>query len=350
VVSDRLGKSPKKRTDRENGGDKNVRLHRYANLLGVGLATVLAAFTAAARAADYPSRPVHLIVAFSAGGPTDFVARLLADKLKGLLGQSVLVENKPGANAAIGADYVARAEPDGYTLFLTTSGAVAINPHLRADLPYDPIRDFAPISRVIITREILVVGAAAPVKTVAELVALAKAKPGEVALASTGVGSPPHLAMELLQQGAGVKMLHVPYRGAAPAITDILGGQVMGAFLDLPVVKPQIVAGTLRALGTASAKRDEVLPDVPTLEEQGVHGVNADNWYALLAPAKTPAPVVAKLNAAVHAALDDAAVHAALIQNGAIPAATSPEELAGIMKSELARWGKIIKERGIKIN
>ena len=217
----------------------------------------------------------------------------------------MLVENKPGANAAIGADYVAKSEPDGYTLFLTTISAVAMNPHLRADLPYDPVRDYAPVTRVILTTEILVVSAKAPVKTTKELVDLAKERNGGLPMESTGVGSLPHLALELFQQSAGIKVVHVPYRGAAPAVTDIIGGQVMGAFLDLPVVMPQIVGGNLRALGTASAKRDEVLPDVPTLDEQGYRDVYADNWYALFAPAHTPAPVIAKLNAAFRAALDD---------------------------------------------
>ncbi|MEA2930224.1 MAG: hypothetical protein QOG38_2652 [Hyphomicrobiales bacterium] len=315
------------------------------------LGALLAAFlfaSASASAQDYPARTIRMVVAFPAGGPTDFVARLLADKLKTILGQSVIIENKPGANAAIGADYVAKSEPDGYTLFFTTSSAVAINPRLRADLPYDPVRDFAPVTRLVFTREVLVVAANAPVKTARELVELARARNGGLPMASTGVGSLPHLALELFQQSAGIKVVHVPYRGAAPAVTDIIGGQVMGGFLDLPVVMPQVIGGTLRVLGTGSAKRDEALPDVPTLDEQGYREVYADNWYALFAPARTPPAVIAKLNGAYAAALNDAEVARKLLAVGAIPAPSTPEELTELLKAELTRWGKIIRERGIR--
>ena len=326
-----------------------MRLLRAVSGFAVSLTALALIVAAPAAAEDFPSRPVRLIVAFPAGGPTDFVARVLADRVKDIIGQPVLVENKAGANAAIGADYVAKSSPDGYTLFFTTISAVAMNPHMRADLPYDPVRDFTPVSRMVLTREVLVVSAKSPIKTAKELVELAKEKNGTLPMASTGVGSLPHLALELFQQSAGIKVVHVPYRGAAPAVTDILGGSVTGAFLDLPVVMPQIKGGNLRALGTASAKRDEVLPDIPTLDEQGIKDVYADNWYALFAPAKTPAPVIAKLNAAFKTALTDPVIGQKLLDAGAVPAPTTPEEMGEILKSELARWGKIIKDRGIKI-
>ncbi|HTE93855.1 MAG TPA: tripartite tricarboxylate transporter substrate binding protein, partial [Bradyrhizobium sp.] len=313
-----------------------------------GLAITLTAALTPVRAQDYPTRPIRLVVAFPAGGPTDFVARLLADKLKGILGQSVLIENKSGANAAIGADYVAKSDPDGYTLFFTTISAVVMNPHLRADLPYDPVRDFAPVTRVVLTTEVLVVSTKSPIKSAKELIDLAKEKNGGLPMASTGVGSLPHLALELFQQSAGIKVVHVPYRGAAPAVTDILGGQVIGSFLDLPVVMPQIIGGNLRALGTASAKRDEVLPDLPTFDEQGYRDVYADNWYAVFAPARTPAPVIARLNSAFRAALTDPEIGRKLLAAGAVPAPTSPEELGDILKADLDRWGKIIRARNIK--
>jgi len=318
----------------------------FRALVGLALALFV---TAPAAADDYPTRPIRLVVAFPAGGPTDFVARLLADRVKEVLGQAVLVENKAGANAAIGADYVAKSAPDGYTLFFTTISAVAMNPHMRGDLPYDPVRDFTPVSRMVLTKEVLVVAANSPIKSAKELIELAREKNGTLPMASTGVGSLPHLALELLQQSAGVKVVHVPYRGAAPAVTDILGGQVAGAFLDLPVVMPQIIGGNLRALGTASATRDEVLPDIPTLDEQGYRDVYADNWYALFAPTKTPAPVIARLNAAFTTALTDPAVGKKLRAAGAVPAPTSAAEMGEILNVELARWGKIIKDRGIKI-
>jgi tripartite-type tricarboxylate transporter receptor subunit TctC len=325
-----------------------MRLSRHLGILACIL--TLLGSAESANAQEFPTRPIRLVVAFPAGGPTDFVARLLADKLKGILGQAVLIENKAGANAAIGADYVAKSEPDGYTLFFTTISAVALNPHMRADLPYDPVRDFTPVTRIVLTTEVLVVNAKSPHKTAKDLVDLAKARNGGLPMASTGVGSLPHLALELFQQSAGIKVVHVPYRGAAPAVTDLLGGQVEGAFLDLPVVMPQIIGGNLRALGTASPKRDEVLPDLPTLDEQGYRDVYADNWYALYAPAKTPAAVVAKLNSAVTAALKDPEVGKKLLAAGAVPAPNTPEEQAEILKNDLARWGTIIKARGIKID
>jgi tripartite-type tricarboxylate transporter receptor subunit TctC len=319
---------------------------RSLRILAVLVVSALALMPAWAQ--DYPTRAVRLVVAFPPGGPTDFVARLLADKLKGILGQSVLVENKSGANAAIGADHVAKSEPDGYTLFFTTISAVVMNPHLRADLPYDPIRDFAPVTRLVLTTEVLVVNAKSTIKTAKELVDLAKQKEGGMPMFSTGVGSLPHLALELFQQSTGTRVVHVPYRGAAPAVTDLLGGQIVGGFLDLPVVMPQIIGGNLRALGTASAKRDAVLPDVPTLDEQGYRDVYADNWYALFAPARTPPAVIAKLNAAFKTALTDPEVARKLLAAGAVPAPTTPEELGDILKADFARWGKIIRERNIK--
>src|SRR5262245_11427554 len=324
---------------------------RLVRCLGIlAWIAALLGMAASATAQDFPTRPIRLVVAFPAGGPTDFVARLLADKLKGILVHSVLIENKAGANAAIGADYVAKSEPDGHTLFFTTISAVAMNPHMRADLPYDPVRDFAPVTRIVLTKEVLVVGAKSPIKTAKELIDLIKEKDGALPMASTGVGSLPHLALELFQQSTATRVVHVPYRGAAPAVTDILGGQVIGGFLDLPVVMPQITSGNLRALGTASAKRDEVLPDIPTLDEQGYRDVYADNWYALFAPARTPPSVIAKLNSAFTIALNDAEVRRKLLQAGAVPAPTTPEELGQILKSELNRWGKIIQARGIKTN
>jgi tripartite-type tricarboxylate transporter receptor subunit TctC len=303
----------------------------------------------AARAQDYPSRTVKIVVAFPAGGPTDFVARVLADKLKGILGQSVIIENKPGANAAIGAESVAKSDPDGYTLFFTTAGAVVINPHMRANLPYDPVKDFAPITLVVNTMEVLVVRTDTPLKSANDLVALAKSRPDGIAMASTGVGSPPHLALELFKGSTGANVLHVPYRGAAPAVTDVVGGQVHAMFADLPVLMPQIKGGTLRPIGVGSKRRASVLPDVPTLDEQGIKDVYADNWYALFAPAKTPAPVIARLNAAVNAVLKDPETAKKLIEAGADPAAGTPEELDVFLKSELERWGKVVTEKNIKV-
>lgn len=314
----------------------------------LGLTIALALFASVAHAQDYPSRTVKIVVAFPPGGPTDFVARVLAEKLKGILGQNIIIENKPGANAAIGADFVAKSDPDGYTLFFTTAGAVVINPHMRTNLPYDPVKDFAPVTLVVNTMEVLVVRTDLPVKSASELVAFAKSRPDGIAMASTGVGSPPHLALELFKGSSGANVLHVPYRGAAPAVTDVIGGQVHAMFADLPVLMPQIKGGTLRPIGVGSRKRAPVLPDVPTLDEQGIKDVYADNWYALFAPAKSPAPVIARLNSAVNAALNDPEVNKQLVDAGADPAPGTPEQLADFLKSELDRWGKVIKDKNIK--
>ena len=320
----------------------------FRRLAALSAALAFLGLAGAAHAQDYPSRTVKIVVAFPAGGPTDFVARVLADKLKGALGQSVIIENKPGAKAAIGAESVAKSDPDGYTLFFTTAGAVVINPHMRANLPYDPIKDFAPITLVVNTMEVLVVKSDTPMKSATDLVAFAKSRPDGIAMASTGVGSPPHLALELFKGSSGANVLHVPYRGAAPAVTDVVGGQVHAMFADLPVLMPQIKGGTLRPIGVGSKRRASVLPDVPTLDEQGIKDVYADNWYALFAPAKTPAPVIAKLNAAVNAVLKDPETARKLIEAGADPAAGTPEQLAEFLKSELERWGKVVKEKNIK--
>ncbi len=322
-----------------------MRLHRFIGALTVA---VLATTAPAALAQTYPTRIVRVVVAFPAGGPTDFVARLLADKLKGLLGQNVIIENKAGANGVIGADYVAKSEPDGHTLFLTTVGAVAITPGMRASMPYQTLRDFAPITLVVRNTTILVVKPDLPAADAKALAAMAKAKPGEIPFASTGVGSMPHLALELYQSAAGVKFLHVPYRGAAPAITDLLGGQVTALFADTPVVMPQILGGKLKPLAAAADQRTEVLPNVPTLAEQGFANTGADNWYGLLAPAHTPPAVVAKLNDAVGKALADPDVRKKLVDSGAVPSPTTPADFGKLLASEIDRWGKVVRERGIK--
>jgi len=313
--------------------------------LAAGLALAAAGV---AQAQDYPTRPVRLVVAFTPGGTTDFMARLIADKMRGALGQSVIVENKPGANGAIGADYVAKSEPDGYTLFFTTVGAVAINPGLRSDLPYDPVKDFAPVGMAAFNSTMLVVNATMKVNSAQELVTLAKAKPGAVAIGVTGIGAVSHLGLELFQSAAGIKLTVVPYRGAAQAITDILGGTLDGLMGDVPTVITQIQAGKVKALAATSTHRSDILPNVPTFVEQGYAGAVADQWAGVLAPARTPPAVIAKLNAALVAALSDPNVRAKLKQNGVSPAPGSPEEFGQYLKDEIARYTKLIRDKGIK--
>ena len=320
-------------------------LSRLGPLIGAALLALC--IPTAASAQDYPNKPIRMVIAFPAGGPTDFVGRLIADKLKDTFGQ-VIIENKPGANGAIGADFVAKSAPDGYTLFLSTVGAIGITPHMRADLPYDTLRDFAPVTLVVRNSTTLVVRADSPIKTAKEFVAMAKEKNGNLPFASTGVGSTVHLALEMFATAGGFKFVHVPYRGAAPALTDLLGGQVQAVFLDAPAVMAQITGGKVRPIGIASDRRNPMLPDVPTLAEQGYPDTSSDNWYGLLAPVKTPPAIIGKLNAAFVAAVNDPVVKDKLIKSGAIPVANTPEQFGQILKDEHARWGKLVREKGIK--
>jgi tripartite-type tricarboxylate transporter receptor subunit TctC len=309
---------------------------------------LLTAAVPAVRAQDLPNKPIHVVIAFPPGGPTDFVGRLVADKVKDILKQTIIIENKPGANGAIGADYVAKSPPDGTTLFLTTLGAVGVTPHMRNDVRYDTLKDFAPITLVVLNTTLMVVRAESPFNSMKDLTAAAKAKPGEITFASTGVGANTHLALELYQAAAGVKLVHVPYRGAAPALTDLLGGQVQVFAADAPVLMSNIKGGKIKALGAASGRRNPMLPDVATLAEQGYPDTTVDNWYGLLAPAKTPPAVITKIHDAFVQAINDPVVKQKLIDSGAIPVANSPEEFGKFLKSEYDRWGKVVREKGIK--
>ena len=311
-----------------------------------GALLIFAALATAAQAQD--NRPIRIVIAFPPGGPTDFVGRLLADKVKDILGQTIIIENKPGANGAIGADAVAKSPPDGTTLFLTTLGAVGVTPHMRTDIRYDTLKDFAPITLIVLNTTLIVVKAESPFNSMKDLTAAAKAKPGEMTFASTGVGANTHLTLELYQSAASVKFVHIPYRGAAPALTDLLGGQVQVFAADAPVLMPHIKGGKIKALGAASGRRNPMLPDVPTLAEQGYADTTVDNWYGLLAPGGTPPAVITRLHAAFVAAINDPAIKEKLIQSGAIPVANSPAEFGKFLKEEYDRWGKIVRERGIK--
>jgi len=322
------------------------RLSRITTTIALAASASLIARTAPAQ--DYPTRPIRVVVAFAAGGTTDFVARLLADRMKGLLGQSVIIDNKPGANGAIAAENVAKSEPDGYSLFLTTVGAVAINPSLRSDLPYRPSRDFVPVGLVVRNTTVLAVNPSLGVNSAHELVALARDKPGAITMAVTGVGAISHLGLELFQSAAGAKFQYVPYRGAAQALTDLLGGQVNGIFADVPVMLSQIKAGKLKVLGATSAVRSDLLPDVPTLVELGFADTVAENWQGVLAPAATPPAIVAKLNGAFVTAVNDPDVRRKLADNGVTASPSSADEFGELIRSETARWAKVIRDKGIK--
>lgn len=312
------------------------------------LAVSLLAVTAPWRADAQDGRPIRLVVAFTAGGTTDFVARLLAERLRISLGQPVIVENRPGANGAIAAEHVAKAEPDGTTLFFTTVGAVAINPALRSQLAYDPIKNFAPVGMAVLNTTMLVVNAAMKVDSARALAALAKQRPGAITIGITGRGAISHLGLELFQAAAGVKFQAVPYRGASQAVTDLLGGQLDGLFGDVPTVISQIKAGKLKALAATSKDRSDIFPDVPTFVEQGFHDTVANQWAGTLAPALTPPATIARLNVAFSAALTDPDVRSKLRQAGVTPSPSTPAEFARYLEEEIARWGKLIREKGIK--
>ena len=304
---------------------------------------------AAAPAQTYPNRPIHLVVPFAPGGNTDLIARILAEKVPAILGQRVIVDNRGGANGAIGADVVAKAAPDGYTLFFTTVGAVAINPAFRKDLPYDPVKDFAPVALLGKASPVLTVDPTLGINTTKELVARAQAKPNTITIGITGIGALSHLAVELFESASDTKFVHVPFRGSGPALTDLLGGHVNGVMIDVSVMLEHIKAGKIKTLGITSAERSDLVPEIPTLAEQGYPSAVAENWTALFAPARTPPEVVAKLNAAFTATINGADIRKTFRENAITPAPSTPEELGVFLKSEIAKWDKVIREKGITI-
>lgn len=312
----------------------------------LGLSLTLAA-TAFGATAQTVSKPVRIIVAFAPGGPVDAMARTLAEPLGRALGKTVIVENKPAASGAIGANEVLKAEADGSTLWLTSVGAAAINPALFSKLSYNMQRDFAPVSLAANNVEVFVVNSNNTAKDAVEFLAAAKAKKEPVPIASSGKGSIPHLALLQLEYSTGIDMLHVPYNGMAPALNDLLGGQVSGFFADVPAVMAQIKGGRLRALGMASKTRHPLLPDVKTFEEQGFKSVDTNNWYGFFVSSKTSPDTLKALNKAIQMAVADPAANAKMTQSGAEPKATTPEELGAMLKSDTEKWARLIKARNI---
>ncbi len=316
--------------------------------LVIALVSALAITTHAA-AQTYPARPVTLIVGFAPGGGTDTVARVMQKKLAENLGQSIVVENRAGAGGTIAAAVVAKAAPDGYTLLLATIAALAVAPHLNSKLPYNPLQDFAPVSMATVSGNVLVVHPSVQAKTLAEYVREANAKPAGIAYGTSGVGSAGHLAGELFRLTAKANLTHVPYKGGGPAMSDLLGGQIPSVFASATTATPQVKAGKLRALGTTGSKRSAALPDVPTIAEQGYPGYEATNWYAYVAPAKTPAAIVARLNTEIVRTLRDPETHEAILKQGEEPTPSTPEELAQRIEREYATWGRVIREAGIPV-
>ena len=322
---------------------------RLARIVAVALCAVLPPPAHAAEPAPaYPSKPVRLVVPFTPGGSTDILARAVGQKLSESWGQPVVVDNRPGAGGIIGMETVAKAAPDGYTLVMGHIGTLAANPALYKTLPYDPVKDFAPVTLIARVPNVLVVGPAVPSRSVAELIALAKAKPGKLDYGSGGNGSAAHLATEYFKLKAGVDLQHIPYKGTAPALQDLLGGQIALMITGLPPVLPHVKAGKLRILGVASAQRLRQFPEIPTIAESGVPGFEATQWYGILAPAATPKEIVAKLNREFVKALRDPAVGEKLAGEGADPVGDTPGEFAAFIASEIDLWGKVIRATGAK--
>ncbi len=312
------------------------------------LAAVLFAAAGTAFAQAYPNRPVKIIVAFSTGSATDILARVMAENFTKSMGQPFVVENKPGAGGIPGTEFAKNAAPDGYTLTMCPSGPFGINPAIYSKLPYDPIKDFEPIGNIGLTPQTITVGAQQPYRTLKELVAAAKAKPGEIAYGSLGVGSTSHLTMEAFQAAAGIKLNHIPFKGSGDLHPQVIGGNVPSMADTVPGVLNQAKAGKLRPLAVAIPNRSPYLPDVPTVAEQGYPGFESMGWIGLAAPAKTPPAILDKLNAEIRKMLQDPAVKARMEQLAFTPVGDTRQEFAAFIKSEIAKWSKVAKDSGAK--
>ena len=307
----------------------------------------LLAIPATVAADEYPSKQIRLIVPFPAGGPNDIIARVIGQRMSDLIKQPVLIDNRGGQGGVLGTDAVAKSAPDGYTIAISSAGALAISPSME-NVAYDTLTDLAPVTLVATVPEMLVVATNVPAKDMSELIALAKAEPGKLNFASSGPGSLPHLAGELFKLTAKIDIVHVPYRGAAPAVNDLLGQQVQMTFLDLPVLLPQIKAGALRPIAVGSPERAPTAPEVPTTAELGFPGLRIENWYGLVAPKGTPATVVAALNRITREAMADPAVKDRLASQGATLVGDTPEHFRDFIAAEIATWAKVIKESGVE--
>jgi tripartite-type tricarboxylate transporter receptor subunit TctC len=312
----------------------------------IGLSLLLPAMPV--NAEDFPAHPIRLIVPFPAGGPSDIIARVIGQRMSEIAKQPVVIDNRGGQGGVLGTDALAKAKPDGYTISISSAGALAISPTMEK-IAYDPLKDLQAVTLVAKVPEMLVVATNVPASNMAELVALAKAQPGKLNFASSGPGSLPHLAGELLKLTAGIDIVHVPYRGAAPAVNDLLGQQVQMVFLDLPILLPQIKSGGLRAIALGAPERAPTAMDVPTTAEVGMPDVQAENWYGMVAPAGTPPAIVARLNEIATEAMRDPAVKEKLAVQGAELVGDSPEHFHAFIESEIARWAKVIKDAGVAV-
>jgi tripartite-type tricarboxylate transporter receptor subunit TctC len=323
---------------------------RRLALAAIATAAATSLFTPLVLAQTYPTKPIKLVVPFPAGGGTDAIAREVAQKVATQQGWTIIIDNKPGSGGNLGVDTVAKAAPDGYTLALGQTSNLAINPTLYPKLPYSPEKDLTPVSLVASAPLVLVVAANSPYKTLADVVAAAKAKPEALNYASSGSGTVAHLATEQFQKTAGIKFTHVPYKGAAQGVTDLIGGQIQMYMSSIPTLIGHIKSGKMRPLAVTSAKRADDLPDVPTVAESGYKGFEAVTWFGVVGPTGLPKDVVAKLNAGFNKALQDADVKKKLEAQGADVLGSTPEKFASLIRDETVRWGKIVKESGAKVD
>ncbi len=305
---------------------------------------------AIAQTTGYPSKPIRLVLPYPPGGGSDTIVRPLAQRLSAEFGQQVVIDNRGGAGGAIGMEAVARAAPDGYTIVLALTAQLAVNVSLYKKLPYDPVRDYAPITLLATGPYLLVVHPSLPVTSVKELIALARARPGQITYASSGNGSGGHLAAELLKSMTGTNMLHIPYKGGGPALIDVLAGQVQVLFATYVSSRGHIQTGRLRALGVSTAKRPAAIPDMPTISEAGVPGYDSGVWYAMLAPAGTPPDVITRLNHEIVRALNQPDFHKLLVDQAIDPIGGTPEQLGDFIRSEIAKWAKVVKASGAKLD
>lgn len=322
--------------------------NRVSALLAAGIAAIIGSAPLPAQAQNYPSKPIRYVVPFPPGGTTDIISRLIAQKLTESLGQPVIVENKAGAGGVVGTDSVAKALPDGYTILMGASGPIAISPSLLKNIPYDPIKDFAPITTVAVVPTMLVVNPSVPANSVRELIALAKARPGRLSFASTGNGATPHMAGELFKLATNTDILHVPYKGSSPAVNDLIGGQTSMMFEQITAVLPHVKSGRLRALGVGGLRRSSALPDMPTISEAGVPGFDVSSFFGVLAPSGTPAAIVSKLNAEIVRILSTPEMREKLTAQGAEPETSTPEQFAARIKAEIEKWAEVIRKSGVK--
>ncbi|MEQ1806686.1 MAG: tripartite tricarboxylate transporter substrate binding protein [Burkholderiaceae bacterium] len=324
--------------------------NRWPNLIWAGAfasVALVAAPGAFAQASAYPDKAVRFVVPYPPGGGTDVIARIVHERFQAALGQTIIIENKGGAGGSVGTDVVAKSAPDGYTVLFTLSSHT-INPAIFPKMSYDTVKDFEPVGSVASLPQILVANPQFPANTVAELIALAKAKPGSLSFASVGNGSPGHLAGELFKIRTGTQMAHIPYRGGGPAVTDVMGGQVPLLWVSIPAAAQFVKTGKLKALGVSTLKRSAAFPDVPTLQEAGVADFEVDSWYAMFVPAKTPQAVIDKLNRALNAVVGDASIREKLLAQGSEGVGGTPEALGRIVAAELPKWAKLAKDANIR--